>query len=44
MEKVYFSRTITPEKVAVLYSLCGKKLNGRVAVKLHSGEVGIQIC
>lgn len=42
MEKVYFSRTITPEKVAVLYSLCGKKLNGRVAVKLHSGEVGNQ--
>lgn len=42
MEKVYFSRTITPEKVAGLYSLCGKKLNGRVAVKLHSGEVGNQ--
>ena len=42
MEKVYFSRTITPEKVAGLYLLCGKKLNGRVAVKLHSGEVGNQ--
>lgn len=42
MEKVYFSRTITPEKVAEIYSLCGKKLSGRVAVKLHSGEVGNQ--
>lgn len=42
MVKVYFSRNITPEKVAKLYSLCGKKLTGKVAVKLHSGEVGNQ--
>lgn len=42
MERVYFSKTITPEKVAEMYALCGKRLGGRVAVKLHSGEVGNQ--
>lgn len=40
--KVYFSREITPEKVAEMYKLLGRQLNGRVAVKLHSGEVGNQ--
>lgn len=40
--KVYFSRTITPEKVLELYRMAGKTLPGRVAVKLHSGEVGNQ--
>ena len=40
--KVYFSRQITPEKVASLYKLLGKNLSGKVAVKLHSGEVGNQ--
>ena len=40
--KVYFSREITPEKVAELYKLLGKQLKGKVAVKLHSGEVGNQ--
>lgn len=40
--KVYFSREITPEKVAALYKLAGKRLDGKVAVKLHSGEVGNQ--
>lgn len=40
--KVYFSREITPEKVAEMYTLLGVKLDGRVAVKLHSGEVGNQ--
>ena len=40
--KVYFSREITPEKVAELYTLLGVKLDGKVAVKLHSGEVGNQ--
>lgn len=40
--KVYFSRQITPEEVASLYKLLGKKLSGKVAVKLHSGEVGNQ--
>lgn len=40
--KVYFSREISPEKVLELYELCGKKLGGNVAVKLHSGEEGNQ--
>ncbi len=40
--KVYFSRTITPEKVLELYKLMGKELTGRVAIKVHSGEKGNQ--
>jgi len=40
--KVYFSREITPEKVAELYRMVGKELPGKVAVKLHSGEAGNQ--
>ena len=40
--KVYFSRSITPEKVLELYSLCGKTLPGKVAIKVHSGEKGNQ--
>ncbi|MGM9664371.1 MAG: DUF362 domain-containing protein [Eubacteriales bacterium] len=39
---VYFSRTITPEKVLELYKLVGKALPGKVAVKVHSGEKGNQ--
>ena len=41
--KVYFSRTITPEMVVALCEKTGKKLPGKVAVKLHTGEVGNQI-
>lgn len=40
--KVYFSREITPEKVVELYELLGRGLRGKVAIKLHSGEVGNQ--
>ena len=40
--KVYFSRTISPEKVLELYLLCGKTLPGNVAIKVHSGEKGNQ--
>ncbi len=40
--KVYFSRTITPEKVLEMYRLLGKELPGKVAVKVHSGEKGNQ--
>ncbi len=40
--KVYFSKSITPEKVLDLYKIVGKELNGNVAVKLHSGEKGNQ--
>ena len=39
---VYFSRTITPEKVLELYQLAGKTLPGNVAIKVHSGEKGNQ--
>jgi len=39
---VYFSRTITPEKVVELYKLLGTELTGKVAVKVHSGEKGNQ--
>ncbi len=40
--KVYFSKTITPEKVLELYKLLGKDLPGKVAIKVHSGEKGNQ--
>ena len=40
--KVYFSRTITPEKVLELYKMAGHPLPGNVAIKLHSGETGNQ--
>lgn len=40
--KVYFSREISPEKVLELYKMLGKNLEGRVAVKVHSGEKGNQ--
>ncbi len=40
--KVYFTRTITPEKVLEMYELLGKPLTGKVAAKVHSGEDGNQ--
>ena len=40
--KVYFSSTITPEKVLELYRKLGKTLPGNVAIKVHSGEPGNQ--
>ena len=40
--KVYFSHTITPEKVLDMYRKLGKELTGKVAVKVHSGEPGNQ--
>ena len=40
--KVYFSRTITAEKVLELYKMLGTNLKGRVAIKVHSGEKGNQ--
>ena len=42
MEKVYFIREITPENVIKAYDLLNKKLEGMVAVKVHSGEKGNQ--
>ncbi len=38
--KVYFIRDITPENIIKAYEATGKKLEGRVAVKMHSGERG----
>ena len=40
--KVYFTKTITPEKMVEIYKALNIKLNGKVAVKLHSGEPGNQ--
>lgn len=39
---VYFSRTVTPEKVLELYKLIDKPLSGNVGIKVHSGETGNQ--
>lgn len=38
--RVYFTKTITSQRVVELYRLTGKSLPGRVAVKVHSGERG----
>lgn len=40
--KVYFTKEITPESLVKIYKKLGIKLNGSVAVKLHSGEQGNQ--
>lgn len=40
--KVYMTKDITAEAVLKLYGALGKELSGKVAVKLHSGEVGNQ--
>ena len=38
--KVYFTKTLTSDAVIQLYEALGVTLPGKVAVKLHSGEVG----
>jgi len=40
--KVYFCKEITPETIVKMYETLGVKLEGKVAVKLHSGEEGNQ--
>lgn len=40
--KVYFIKEITPENIVRIYEALGKKLPGKVAVKMHSGEQGNQ--
>ena len=40
--KVYFTKTISPEQVIELYNRVGHELNGKTAIKLHSGEAGNQ--
>ena len=40
--KVYFSKTLTPERVIDLYKTLGVELKGNIGVKVHSGEEGNQ--
>ena len=40
--KVYFTKEITPEAMIKMYKALGCELLGKVAVKIHSGEVGNQ--
>lgn len=40
--KVYFIKEITPENIIKAYEVLEKKLPGKVAVKMHSGEKGNQ--
>lgn len=40
--KVYFTKEITPESIVRIYEALGVELEGKVAVKLHSGEEGNQ--
>ena len=42
MAKVYFTREITPDSVLRLYRMLDAELGGKIAVKVHSGEVGNQ--
>ena len=40
--KVYFTKTITPEKVVEMFKHLNIELPGKTAVKVHSGEKGNQ--
>ena len=40
--KVYFTKEITSEAMVKMYEALQVSLQGKVAVKLHSGEVGNQ--
>ena len=40
--KVYFCKEITPENIVKIYKKLNKKLPGKIAVNLHSGEKGNQ--
>ena len=37
--EVFFTRSLAPEKVVEAYQKLGIRLSGKVAVKIHSGEV-----
>ncbi len=39
---VYFTRDVTPENIIRLYDKLGVKLEGKTAIKVHSGEEGNQ--
>lgn len=40
--KVYFTKTITPEKLIEMYEILNKPLPGKIGIKIHSGEAGNQ--
>ena len=40
--KVYFTKTITAEKIVEMYEILKKPLQGKIAIKVHSGEKGNQ--
>ena len=40
--KVYFTKELTPDSLITIYDALGVNLEGKVAVKLHSGEEGNQ--
>ena len=40
--KVYFTKTINPQKIIEMYEILKKRLPAKVAVKVHSGEKGNQ--
>jgi uncharacterized Fe-S center protein len=40
--KVFFTKTITPEKMIEMYNKLDIKLTGNIGVKVHSGEKGNQ--
>ena len=40
--RVYFSKDISAERILGLMDMLGKELEGRVAIKVHSGEKGNQ--
>ena len=40
--KVYFTKTITAEKIVEMYDILKKPLQGEIAIKVHSGEKGNQ--
>ncbi len=42
MAKVYFTKNLSKESLIKLFDAVGKKLPGKVAVKVHSGEAGNQ--
>lgn len=39
---IYYTKDVTPENIIKLYEKLGVKLEGKVAVKVHSGEEGNQ--
>ena len=40
--KVYFTKVVSPEKLIEVYNKLDIKLQGNIAVKVHTGERGNQ--